>query len=1388
MVSRDPEQLQNESSREPKTHAQFLLLALSRAAQAIQRANSAEDFYLAVGREIHALGGEVALLMLGEDQKSLFISHLSFNHELIRKAEQMTGLFMRDYRIPILSGGIYERTLQSRTAVFVDSSRDMLIEALPKPLQSLSSPLLTILNLRQGVLSSLWVDNEVLGLFMVNGAFLTHEDLPAMESFAGQIATGLYNVRLMQKLKDELAARQLAEEALEHNRSLLLALGRAANQVQLAREPDQIYDVVGEQIRALGYQVAMLMFDGDHSHLRFRYATIPERVLHAAEKLTGIRARNYSWTFDANGSFGQIIQERRAQYVPNMGQLIYEALPETLRPAMEKIKRHFNADHGVFAPLHVGDEVYGLMIVFGNDRLSKEDLPAIDSFAGQVSVSLHNALLAQRVKNELNERRWVEETLRISQATFEGIFNSVTETIYIQDENGVFLNVNASAEKMYGYPRESFIGRTPDFLAAPGKNNFAQIASHVRQAFEGQAVEFEFWGIKKDGTIFPKEVHLAPCLYFGKRVVVAVARDITERKNFEDSLRASEAKIHALLDSVPDFLFVFSRDGIYMDYYTSRHGHLISAPAEFLGKNIREVLSNEIAEGFFACLECLDQTGESQLLEYTLDLPQGFRDFEAHIGIPQNDNVLCVVRDVTERKRAEKALKRQYETLNRLYQMTATLSSTSNIEDVYKAALESFHHILGLNRVAILLFDSAGVMRFKAWRGLSDEYRAAVDGHSPWEPDALNPEPVLVPDAQADPSLEALHPVLKREGIKALGFIPLLHQGRLLGKFMLYCDKPHDFAEDELHLAQTIAHHVAFAIFRQQTQEALSASEMELRTLFASMRDTVLVIDRDGYYRKIAPVSFEPLYIRPEDVLGRNISDFFPPEKVQEFHAVMEHVLKTGQMKLIEYEMQLGPHRPWFEAAVSLMGTDTTIWVVRNTTERKKIEAALVHSEQQYRILFEEMPIGLYRTMINGDIVDINPAMARMFGFSSPQEMIEKKAWDYYLDPSVNDIFIREISKTGALASFEAEYIRRDGTTFWAEDYARIVYDKDGNPEYYEGSLIDITERKQTAEELKKSEELYRLLAERVADVVWVLDLASMKLRYVSPSVQAMLGYSPEEMLDHSIDDFIAAESIEKMRETFPSRIKRFLAGDFSVITRLNQINQVHKNGSTITTEISSTFMLGESGQVQAVGVARDISQRKQAEDDLRRANVSLAMAHRELQQMFEHEQVLARTDSLTKLHNRRYFFELAAREFAASLRYQRPLTVILFDVDGFKTANDSYGHAMGDAILTRIARIASSLVRDVDILARYGGDEFTILLPQTTAEQALHIAERLREAVAALRVEESGNSLTVTLSLGVADVDLDLPDASIEDAIRRADQALYKAKQSGRNHTIVHS
>jgi len=154
--------------------------------------------------------------------------------------------------------------------------------------------------------------------------------------------------------------------------------------------------------------------------------------------------------------------------------------------------------------------------------------------------------------------------------------------------------------------------------------------------------------------------------------------------------------------------------------------------------------------------------------------------------------------------------------IERLYHLADRVGRASGLDDLCEAALDAIVQIVGVERASILMFDEHQVMRFRAWRGLSDAYRVAVDGHSPWTPDVRDPLPIVMEDVLADDSLAALREILQSEGIGALGFIPLVYYGRLLGKFMLYYARPHRFSVEELRLAGTIAHHVGFGIARAQ--------------------------------------------------------------------------------------------------------------------------------------------------------------------------------------------------------------------------------------------------------------------------------------------------------------------------------------------------------------------------------------------------------------------------------------------------------------------------------------------------------------------------------------------------------------------------------------------
>jgi len=158
----------------------------------------------------------------------------------------------------------------------------------------------------------------------------------------------------------------------------------------------------------------------------------------------------------------------------------------------------------------------------------------------------------------------------------------------------------------------------------------------------------------------------------------------------------------------------------------------------------------------------------------------------------------------------------------------------------------------------------------------------------------------------------------------------------------------------------------------------------------------------------------------------------------------------------------------------------------------------------------------------------------------------------------------------------------------------------------------------------------------------------------------------------------------------------------------------------------------------------------------------------------------LATTDSLTGLHNRRYFMESASQELDRARRYQTPLSLLLLDADHFKSVNDRYGHPVGDQALQTLAIIGRRVLREVDLFARIGGEEFAILLPQTDHAAARNVAERLRQAIIDQPIATEDGPLHLTVSLGLTN--LGSAPADLDELLRRADVALYQAKQNGRN------
>lgn len=188
------------------------------------------------------------------------------------------------------------------------------------------------------------------------------------------------------------------------------------------------------------------------------------------------------------------------------------------------------------------------------------------------------------------------------------------------------------------------------------------------------------------------------------------------------------------------------------------------------------------------------------------------------------------------------------------------------------------------------------------------------------------------------------------------------------------------------------------------------------------------------------------------------------------------------------------------------------------------------------------------------------------------------------------------------------------------------------------------------------------------------------------------------------------------------------------------------------------------------------------AEDELGTLASDINKMASSLDKLYGQLAVMAKTDQLTGLFNRHGFAEIEAREINSAERYDNPLTLAMLDIDHFKKVNDTYGHSVGDVVISTIADFCKEMFRDCDYSFRYGGEEFVVLMPQTTMLDAVGPMERFRKAVEEKQINAEGHTLSVTVSIGLAQHNKEEPGGQF---LKNADQALYEAKESGRNRTV---
>jgi len=305
----------------------------------------------------------------------------------------------------------------------------------------------------------------------------------------------------------------------------------------------------------------------------------------------------------------------------------------------------------------------------------------------------------------------------------------------------------------------------------------------------------------------------------------------------------------------------------------------------------------------------------------------------------------------------------------------------------------------------------------------------------------------------------------------------------------------------------------------------------------------------------------------------------------------------------------------------------------------------------------------------------------------------------------------------------------------------------------------ELIKRKRADALLRDSEARYRHLADNSSDAIILRDPQG-KRKYASSAFFPMLGRTPEEMGPHGLEPWLHPDSLG----TPPKTLQRLRTGEQRVVALLQY---GHPDGHWMWLEAISSGIFDENGNMtEIVTNLRDVTRRKAAEDKLAAAAV---------------------TDGMTGLGNRRAFDERLEQEWQRAIRAQSSLALLMIDVDYFKAYNDTFGHLQGDGALTLVSTcITENLHRAADFAARYGGEEFVIILPDTDDIGAFHVAETIRNAVAARGLAHPGSPTSVlTVSIGLTSR-RPVPGNEASNLIQLADAALYQAKQNGRNQTVL--
>jgi diguanylate cyclase (GGDEF)-like protein/PAS domain S-box-containing protein len=546
--------------------------------------------------------------------------------------------------------------------------------------------------------------------------------------------------------------------------------------------------------------------------------------------------------------------------------------------------------------------------------------------------------------------------------------------------------------------------------------------------------------------------------------------------------------------------------------------------------------------------------------------------------------------------------------------------------------------------------------------------------------------------------------------------------------------------------------------------EAASHDYENFRLAFDAAADGILLVDAESgditnVNRAFVKLSGYPV----EEVAGRKLWEIaaigstdtkFILQQAKEGRKrvyLPDQQIETREGKQVDVEVL---------CSVYVSDKDTVIQCnIRDVTERKTIELARPRSEDQFRRIFEGNPQPMWIFAKNSlDFLALNDAAIELFGYSR-EEFMTMTMLNILVPSEIPDFL-------DSIGNVNSPLLKPDVWQLKRNNGETIEVEIASNELTFNGRMscfvvaTDVTAQKQAEQMLRESRRLLQEMLDALPIGVMLTE-STGDIIIKNPAMKQIWGG----------EESFGRDRYDEYKGRWSDTGKEIASREWAVTraliegkTTLDEMIDIETADGTRKTVLNSAVPLKDSGGkiAGAIIVNQDITERRRQEEELKRVHALVARQ--------------ATTDTLTGIFNRLKFNELLDIEIRGAMRYRHPLSMIMFDIDHFKSINDTYGHLIGDAVLKEIAGLVAGNIRNVDVFARWGGEEFVILSPDSSLKAVSQVAEKLRKLI---EVSSFSSPCKVTVSFGLAEFK---EDDVANSFLNRADAALYRAKSFGRN------